>query len=170
MSISSPNTDRDRVDSSGVSPLDRPPAEFAGRPFFDQTVTLLRCVRDHDFATLAALCDDDFGIVDVDASGQPRPVRSRTEWEEWFHELFATLDVMAADTDSEILDYQSVESGDLGYSVLEFRQFLSVGSTTATFDSIATIIWKRTAEGWREARWHASVIESDVPDGLIAAS
>ncbi len=34
-----------------ASPLHDPPAEFEGRPFFDETVTLLSSVRDHDFDT-----------------------------------------------------------------------------------------------------------------------
>ncbi len=55
---------------------------------------------------------------------------------------------------------------DLGYSVLEFRQSLAIGRHEATFDCVATIIWKRTDSGWREARWHASVVSSDVPAAL----
>jgi hypothetical protein len=131
-------------------------------------MTLLRCVRDHDFDTLSVLCDDDFGIIDVDAAGQPRAIRTRAQWEAWFHELFATLGTMQARTDSDIIDYQATATDELGYSVLEFRQFLIVGDTTASFDCIATIIWKRTPNGWREARWHASVISSDVPESLHA--
>ncbi len=155
---------------SDSSPLDHPPRQFADRPFYEPTITLLRSVRDHDFDTLSELCDDDYGIVDVDASGQPRPIRTRAEWEAWFHELFATLETMGATTDSEIVGYDASIGHELGYSVLEFRQFLTVGSATATFDCIATIIWKLTTEGWREARWHASVIDSDVPADLVAAA
>lgn len=151
------------------SPLDRPQPAFRDLPFYDETRTLLRSVRDHDFATLSTLCDDDFGIVDIDPEGRARPIRTRLEWEQWFIGLFATLDSMTADTDSEILDYQAVQSGELGYSVLDFRQTLSVGPVVATFDCIATIIWKKTPDGWREARWHASVISSDVPPELAAA-
>jgi ketosteroid isomerase-like protein len=165
----SPLTDQpsDRqVDRDSNSPLDRTWPQFAELPHFADTVTLLRCVRDHDFDTLAALCDDDFGIIDVDPSGQPRAIRTRADWEAWFHGLFATLDTMHARTDSDIVDYHASTSGDLAYSVLEFRQYLSVGDATATFDCIATIVWKRTPDGWREARWHASVIDSDVPESL----
>ena len=32
-------------------------AVFGDQPFYEQTVALLSSVRDHDFATLAALCD-----------------------------------------------------------------------------------------------------------------
>ena len=149
------------------SPLDSPPARFQNEPFFNETVSLLRNVRDHDFDSLAALCDDDFGIIDVDPSGNPRPIRTRAAWEDWFHELFATLTAMGADTDSEILDYHAIETRNLGYSVLDFRQTLTVGDHQASFDCIATIIWKQTASGWREARWHASVISSDVPADLL---
>jgi len=149
------------------SRIDLPYLDYLDRPLFAETLTLLRCLRDHDFDTLSRLCDDDFGIVDVDPSGAPVAIRTRVEWEAWFRGLFGTLSEMQAETDSEVLDYTAVQSDDLGYSVLEFRQTLSVTGLVASFECIATIVWKRTPEGWREARWHASVISSDVPDGLL---
>ncbi len=150
------------------STLDGPHPDYDDRPFFDQTLTLLRSVRDHDFDTLAVLCDDDFGIVDVDPSGAAVAIRTRAEWEDWFHQLFAQLDALTAATDSEILDYVAVEGPSAGYSVLDFRQTLTIGELTAAFDCLATIIWKLTPDGWREARWHASVISTDIPDGFGA--
>jgi len=95
---------------TATSPLDTPPPQFAAAPFFGETVTLLRSVRDHDFDTLAELCDDDFGIVDVDPAGNPRPIRDRAGWEAWFKELFETLDAMGAHTDSQIDGYQVISS------------------------------------------------------------
>ena len=148
------------------SPLDQAHPDYDGAPYFDQTLTLLRSVRDHDFATLANLCDDDFGIVDVDPNGLSVAIRTRSEWEQWFHQLFAQLDALGAATDSEILDYVAIEGSELGYSVLDFRQALTMGGLTATFDCLATIIWKSTPDGWREARWHASVISTAIPDGF----
>jgi hypothetical protein len=150
------------------SPLENAYPKFDGIAFFAQTRTLLRSVRDHDFDTLAALCDDDYGIVDVDPSGGSVAIRTRTEWEQWFHQLFAQLDALGAATDSEILNYSAVETSSMGYSVLDFRQSLAMGELTAYFDCIATIIWKSTPDGWREARWHASVISRDIPEGFGA--
>lgn len=150
--------------------LDDPSVAFADQPFYEETLTLLRCVRDRDLATLAALCDDDFGIVDIDVDGTARPIRDRAEWVEWFTTLFATLESMGAATDSLILDYRALSEGALGFGVLEFQQSLTVGRHVATFECVATIIWKLTAEGWREARWHASIISSDVPPELAAAA
>jgi ketosteroid isomerase-like protein len=152
------------------SPLDTPDPRFADEPFYAETLTLLRSVRDHDFDTLAALCDDDFGIVDVDPAGNARPIRDRVGWEAWFHELFATLDSMQATTDSTITGFQSIATADMAYSVLDFTQTLAVGPHVATFECVATIVWKRTDDGWREARWHASVISSDVPAELHAGA
>lgn len=137
---------------------------WAGEPFFAETVTLLRSVRNHDFDTLADLCDDDFGIVDLDQSGQNVMVRTREEWEAWFRRLFSELDAMGAETDSEITSYDAVEGTDLGYSVVEFRQSLTLGEAVGLFDCVVTIVWKKTPEGWREARWHVSLLSSDVPE------
>lgn len=151
------------------SSLDVPPQAFTAQPFFTETVRLLRAVRDHDFGTLADLCDDDFGIVDIAPDGSGVPIRTRAEWEAWFRDnLFPTLAAMGADTDSEITGYQALERGDLGYGVLDFRQTLTIGDLVATFDCIATLIWKRTESGWKESRWHCSVISSDVPEAMRA--
>ncbi len=140
---------------------------FKDQPFYEETVCLLRSIRDHDFATLAALCDDDFGIIDI---GTTRPIRTRAEWEHWFTTLFASLKGMNATTDSVILDYQALRQGSLGFGVLEFQQTMTVGTKVATVDCVATIIWKLTPTGWREARWHASIISSDVPSELLLAA
>ena len=153
-----------------VSPLDTPNVQFADQPFYSETIELLRCVRDHDFTALATLCDDDFGIVDVDPAGAARVVRDRAGWEAWFHELFATLDALTAATDSEVLDYRAIAHDTMGFSVLEFRQYLTIGDHTATFDCVTTIVWKHTPAGWREARWHGSVVSSIVPDGMLPDS
>lgn len=154
-----------------TSPLDAPPPEHADKPFFGETVALLRAVRDHDFGTLSELCDDDFGIVDIAPDGSGVPIRTRAEWEAWFRDsLFPKLAAMGATTDSEITGYEALHDGNLGYGVLDFRQTLSVAGTKATFDCIATLIWKRTPSGWKESRWHCSVISSDIPEALRAAT
>lgn len=144
--------------------------EFTDQPFYAETLTLLSSVRDHDFAALADLCDDDFGIVDIDVAGNARPIRTRLAWEAWFRELFATLEGMDASTESVITNYQALHQGTLGFSALEFRQTLEVGAHVATFDCVATIVWKLTPRGWREARWHASIVSSDVPAALRRAA
>ena len=143
-----------------TSPLDAPPAHLADRPFFAQTVELLRCVRDHDLESLSALCDDDFGIVDAGPDGQPVAVRTREEWTQWFVNLFATLDAMEAATDSEITDYQVLETADMAMSVVDFVQYLDHDGARLGFTCQATIVWKRTESGWKEARWHVSILSS----------
>jgi hypothetical protein len=152
---------------TATSQLERPPSQFADQPFYTETIALLRSVRDHDFDTLSELCDDDFGIVDVDPAGAARVIRDRAEWEAWFRELFATLDALHASTDSEILDFRATAHDTMGFSVLEFRQLLAMGEHVATFDCIATIVWKHTPDGWREARWHGSVISAVIPDDML---
>ncbi len=141
-------------------------SHWAEEPFFAETVELLRSVRDHDFDTLADLCDDDFGIVDLDQSGGSVMVRTRAEWENWFQRLFSELDAAGAATDSEILEYQALATPELGYSVVEFRQSLTMGELSALFDCVATIIWKQTDSGWKESRWHVSLLSTEIPDGF----
>ena len=109
--------------------IDDPPPHLARQPFFAETLALLECVRDHDFDRLAALCDDNSGIVDIDPAGNARPIRNRVEWERWFLDLFATLDALGATTDSEVISYQAVREASMGFGVLEFRQSLTVVSS-----------------------------------------
>ena len=155
---------------TAVSPLDEAQPEHDHKPFFEETLRLLRSVRDHDFDTLAALCDDDFGIVDIAPDGTNVAIRSRAEWENWFHGLFGQLEGMNASTDSTILAYDAVQSDEMGFSVVEFRQSLSIGDLEANFDCMATIVWKLVGGQWREARWHGSVLASEVPPELLAAA
>lgn len=130
-------------------------------PFAEETRTLFRCVSEHDFDTLAALCDDDFGIIDLGTEGQSVVVETRADWENWFHTLFKQLDDMKADTRTEIQKYQAIEMGDMGYGVVDFCQLLTVGGQTARFYCVVTIIWKRVGDAWKESRWHCSLIRTD---------
>lgn len=141
-------------------------SSWAGAPFFEETVELLRSVRDHDFESLAELCDDDFGIVDLDQSGGSVMIRTRAEWEAWFRRLFSELNAASASTDSEILDYRAMKTSDMGFAVVEFRQSLGIADVTAHFNCVATIVWKATPEGWKEARWHVSLLSTDIPDSF----
>ena len=141
-------------------------SRWAGEPFFGETVELLRSVRDHDFDSLAELCDDDFGIVDLDQSGGNVMIRTRDDWEQWFRRLFAELNAASAATDSEILDYQALRATDMGFSVVEFRQSLTIGELVGLFDCVATIVWKLSPGGWREARWHVSLLSADIPEEM----
>ncbi|MGB3544531.1 nuclear transport factor 2 family protein [Rubrivirga sp.] len=153
--------------SPQVIGLDEPaPDEWASRPFFDETRNLFRYVRAHDFDRLADLCDDDFGIVDIGPEGESVPAHTREEWETWFRTLFAQLDAMGAETDTEIQTYDALVRGELGYAVVRFCQTLTVGGKTGRFDCIVTIIWKREGDRWVESRWHASLLRRDLPEGF----
>ena len=152
-------TTTSRLDTAQQSP-------WAAAPFFNQTVELLRSVRDRDCDSSAARCDDDFGIVDLDPIGNSVMIRTRAEWEAWFNRLFSDLATISASTDSEILDYQTLASDDMGFSVVKFRQRLAMGVLTADFDCVATIVWKTTSAGWQEARCHVSLLSTNIPEGF----
>ena len=134
------------------------PDAWHDRPFFDLTVEMLNCVRDHNFDRLEQICDDDYGIVDIDTEGGSRIIRNQTEWAEWFTGLFQQLDTLSATTWSEITGYEALEKQDMGYSVVDFDQLFVVGEQRMRFSVIATIIWKRVDERWQESRYHGSLI------------
>lgn len=128
------------------------------KPFFAEMQQLFAYVRDHDFARLAALCDDDFGIIDINAEGGTLVIRNRAEWEQWFQSLFAQLTTLQAQTWSEITRYEAVQTAEMGYSVVDFDQMLVFGGKRMRFSCLSTIIWKKVGETWKEARYHSSLL------------
>ncbi len=137
-------------------------ARYASEPFIDETVTLLAAVRDRDLDALIGMGDEDFSVIDVDPTGETSLVRTQADWEPWFRRLFLMLDTLDATTDSEITAYRALATSELGYSVVEFRQTITGRSLSAVFDCIATIVWKSTEDGWKEARWHCSVLDREI--------
>ncbi len=133
-------------------------ATMEAKPLYDLTVSLLGCVRDHDFTTLAKLCDDDFGIVDITTTGGSLVIRDRAGWEEWFTGLFTQLDAAKASTWSQITGYDVRMGQDMAYSVVDFDQMFVTDQESLRFTVIATIIWKQVDGHWKESRYHSSLI------------
>lgn len=129
------------------------------KPFFDLTAEMFRCVRDHDFTTLAGICDDDFGIIDINVEGGSQVIRDRAGWEQWFTGLFTQMKAMDATTWSEITRYEAVEASDMGYSVVDFDQVFIGEGKLLRFSVLATIVWKRAGDAWKEARYHSSLLK-----------
>lgn len=50
-------------------------------PFYDLTLTMLNCVRNHNYDLLSTVCDDDFGIIDINTTGGSEIIRNRKGWE-----------------------------------------------------------------------------------------
>ena len=138
--------------------------------YLNLTKKLFRCVSEHDFDTLASMCDDDHGIIDLDPQGKNVVVHNRAEWEAWFHNLFAQLTAMNAKTWTDITEYKEVVGSDMGYSVVMFTQYLEVMGHVLPFECTTTIIWKWQDNGWVESRWHCSLLKGpELPDALKVA-
>ena len=141
------------------------------KPFYRETEQLFAHVRDHAFEPLAALCDDDFGIVDINAEGGTLVVRNRAEWEAWFRGLFVQLDQLQAQTWSEITGYEAVQTAEMGYCVVDFDQFLvTPDGKRLRFSALSTIIWKRVGDTWKEARYHSSLlgVKDETPAAAVS--
>ena len=137
-------------------------------PFRGHVLALLGAVADHDLPAMQALCDDTLGIVDAGPDLQPVVVDDPAGHRAWFEGLFGQLDAMGARTWSDLTDLRSERLGaDAAHSVVRFTQHLEVGGATAEVDALATVVWKRTADGrWVEARWHTSVLDARLPEGF----
>lgn len=124
-------------------------------------MSLFDSVKTRDFERLANLCDDDFGIVDLDTEGKKVIIETREEWEAWFHRLFKQLKHTKAEIETEIISYDSIKEDRLGYSVVNFCQLLTMADVTRRFYCVATIIWKKVDYGCKESRWHVSLIKTE---------
>lgn len=128
------------------------------KPFYQETIKLFDSVASHNFEMLANLCDDDFGIVDLNEEGKNIVIRDRQGWEDWFHNLFKRLEQMKAATWTEVTNYEAIKREDMGYGVVDFDQILIVGNQKLRFSCIATIIWKKDGGNWKESRYHSSLL------------
>ena len=146
-------------------------AELAasGLPLAEQTAGLFSGVRDHDLPRLEALCDDDHGIVDIAPDGSSVVIPDQAAWRAWFEQLFAQLDAMQATTDTLVTGYDTSVWTDAAMGVVHFTQTLTIGGHTARFACIVTIVWKQVEGRWQEARWHASMLDTEVPEGFPGA-
>lgn len=134
------------------------PAQWKEKPFFELTTEMLDCVRDHNFERLSQICDDDFGIIDINTEGGSEVIRDRKGWENWFTGLFEQLKAMKASTWSEITRYEALKKTDMGMSVVDFDQVFIAGDKKLRFSVIATIVWKLENGTWHEARYHSSML------------
>lgn len=132
---------------------------FYQKPFFHLTKIMLDYVRDHNYEILTRICDDDYGIIDINPNGECEIIRNRADWESWFKDLFSQLNQMDAVIWREITRYEAVKKPDMGYSVVDFDQYLILGNKKMKFQIIATIIWKKENGEWKEARYHGSLID-----------
>lgn len=138
-------------------------------PFFEETVEMLSCVRDHNFERLSKICDDDFGIIDINTEGGSEIIHDRAGWEAWFKGLFQNLKTLKAKTWSEITSYNALKHDTMGYGVVEFDQIFHAQGQKLRFKVIATIIWKLENDIWKESRYHSSLV-SVGPDTLAESS
>jgi hypothetical protein len=143
--------------------IDKPkisyPDEMYEKPFFSETARMLEDVSNHDFDDLSQVCDDDFGIIDINVQGGAEVIRNREGWENWFKNLFIQLDQMEASTWSEITNYEAIETSEMGYGVVDFDQKFITKDKKLNFSVIATIIWKKVGKEWKESRYHSSLIK-----------
>lgn len=156
--------------NTSITEVPNYPREMQQKPFFDLTLEMLNCVRDHHFDRLAQICDDDYGIVDINTEGGSEIIRDRAGWEKWFAGLFKTLDQIQAQTWSEITNYEAEQTSEMGYSVVDFDQMFIAGDKRMRFSVIATIIWKKVGEIWKEARYHSSLIKVEELTGLSGST
>lgn len=126
------------------------------QPLRAETQALLDAVNTLDLDALRAMVDDDYGIVDVDPEGRTVVIDTKEQWDAYMDLNFTAMRAGGAVLSSRVLDYQGVEAGRLGYSVVRFDQRVEIAGTVIENPCIATVVWKRTDDGWKEARWHCS--------------
>lgn len=141
-----------------------------GEPrFLGHCWALVNAVRDHDLQGLTTLCDDTFGIVDLGPDGTAVAVEDPAGHREWFSTLFARLEEMDAATWTELTRLRSQLLGqDAALVDLRMTQSLRIGEQTGRFHCAGTVVFKRVEGRWVEARWHLSLLGTELPDGFGA--
>lgn len=128
--------------------------------FYWETRAALEAVNELRFDDLRAMLDDAYGTVDVDATGHLKLVSSKAQWESNLARLEGLENTQV---DSEILEYQGIQSGNLGYSVVRFSQTAQWSDGLLSSCCVATLVWRCGEEGWKLLHWHAS---QEHPDTL----
>jgi ketosteroid isomerase-like protein len=126
------------------------------QPLFAETRALLDSVNALDLDALRSMVDDDYGIVDVDPEGRTVVLGTKEEWEAYMLHHFGAMSAAGARLSSQVVDYHGDAGDGLAYSVVRFVQRVELGDALIENPCIATIVWKRTDDGWKEARWHCS--------------
>jgi hypothetical protein len=128
---------------------------------YQLTEELLTAVNQLDLPKLRAMVDDDFGIVDVDPEGNPVVINTMNEWEAYMEKNMLAMRELHASLAYVIDDYQESVSDRMAYVVVRFTQQVHIPERPEiSHRCIATVVWKTTDEGWKEARWHCSRLPS----------
>ena len=128
---------------------------------YQHTERLLSAVNQLDLPKLRNMVDDDFGIVDVDPEGNPIVINTMEEWESYMEKNMLTMQQLHARLSYEIDEYHENVSDSMAYVVVRFVQQVHIPEKQEMSHScIATVVWKKTEDGWKEARWHCSRLPS----------
>lgn len=126
---------------------------------YQNTEELLSAVNTLDLPKLRTLVDDDFGIVDVDPEGKAVIINDMKEWEAYMENNMIAMQSLDAKLSFEISEYNERVANELAMVVVKFQQQVHLPeSPKSVYDCIATIVWKQSPDGWKEARWHCSRI------------
>jgi ketosteroid isomerase-like protein len=128
---------------------------------YQHTERLLSAVNQLDLPKLRNMVDDDFGIVDVDPEGNPIVINTMEEWESYMEKNMLAMQQLHARLSYEIDEYHENVSDSMAYVVVRFVQQVHIPEKQEMSHScIATVVWKKTEDGWKEARWHCSRLPS----------
>ncbi|MFP4089393.1 MAG: YybH family protein [Cyclobacteriaceae bacterium] len=123
---------------------------------YSLTEELLQAVNSLDLPRLRSMVDDDFGIVDVDPEGKTVVIDDMQEWQDYMHKNMLLMEQMKAELSFEINEYNEQVEENMAYVVVNFSQHVAFQGKQMRHDCISTVIWKKTENGWKEARWHCS--------------
>ena len=128
---------------------------------YRETEELLIAVNKLDLPKLRTMVDDDFGIVDVDPEGKPIIINDMEEWEAYMEKNIIVMRELKAELSYEIDEYNERVAQEMAFVVVRFKQRVRVPeSSEMQHNCIATIVWKKSTDGWKEARWHCSRLPS----------
>ena len=126
------------------------------------TEVLLNATNRLDINKLTQLTTEDYTRIIVDPDGKPVMLNGQTAWTQYLHRTFAKLKDAAEKLDWEILAYDEEVGEHLASSVMKYRQATILSGQPIIQVYWITTLWRKTAEGWKNAQWHASRLEQRI--------
>jgi len=100
---------------------------FKKTPFFEFMLPMFNSGRDFNHDHSATICDDDFGITDINTITDSKIIRARHGLGKWFKGLFPNLKDLSSITWSKITHHETLQSKDMGHCVVYFDQIRMSG-------------------------------------------
>lgn len=124
---------------------------------FPLTQELLETIDRLDYDALLNFVHSNYQMIDVDNECNTVLLSNIKDWSTNLLHNINALKKRGGKLHSVITDYREELTSLIGYSILDFRQEVTIEGHRTISDYVATIIWRKIGEEWKETHWHCSL-------------